>query len=61
MKLFEYKIVDGQKQHVEKTVNELAQEGWSITGSIQVRTYDGGTLYTQVMVRQKEHVAPVAK
>lgn len=51
MAMFEFKIVDGKIDEVEKEVNRLAQSGWSIHGSIQVRTLNGVVSYTQVMVK----------
>jgi hypothetical protein len=58
MKMFEYKIVHGTQPAVESQVNELADQGWQLHGSIQTSHYNGGTLFTQTMVRQKEKRGP---
>lgn len=54
MKMFEFKIVHGSQEVVESEVNSLALQNWKLHGSIQTSHYNGGTLFTQTMVREKE-------
>jgi hypothetical protein len=58
MKMFEFKIVHGRQEFVESEVNTLAQQNWKLHGSIQMSHFNGGTLFTQTMVREKEIRTP---
>jgi len=61
MRAYEYKLVDGSLDTVEKIVNQLAQDGWALAAPIQVRATSTGAYYTQAMTRPKEYSRPANK
>lgn len=52
--MVEFKIVHGNQRETEDSVNRLINLGWQLYGTIQTSYYNGGTLFTQTMVKPKE-------
>lgn len=58
IKALEYKIVYGSSDQVEREVNDLTDRGWTIYGSVQVSSFNGSAVFTQVMVKEKQIRGP---
>jgi hypothetical protein len=51
----EYKLVQSRNiDEIESQINELANQGWELNGSITPAVLNGQVFYTQTMVREKK-------
>ena len=50
----EYKLVESSRiEQIEFLINELASQGWTSNGDLNIQEIMGTVYYTQVMVREK--------
>jgi hypothetical protein len=50
----EYKLLQAFNiDEIEFQINELANQGWELNGSLSTQVINGKPIYTQVMVREK--------
>jgi len=50
----EYKLAQsGNVESLEFQINELANQGWEVSGNLDTQQINGKVFYTQVMSREK--------